>query len=252
MTGFGYETVSSESGDGISTITLNRPQCLNAMNPQLLEDTARAFRDANADAATRVILFTGAGRAFCAGDDRNEHRHPQNEDEARQLVESIQQVTREIVFGVKPVIGAIHGWAVGGGFEWAINCDLSVWSRSAQAFFPEMSLNLFVTGAVTSLLPATVGLVKAREMMMLGDRYSASELYDLGIAWKVVEDDELQDEARALAARIAGQPPRSIQAMKRVLNRCAAGDIERALALETDATVEGFLDPETTRRLKDF
>ncbi len=156
MTEFRYETVLSECSGGIRTITLNRPDCLNAMNPQLLEDTARAFRDANADEAARVILFTGAGRAFCAGDDRDQHRHPASEAEARRLVESIQQVTREIVFGVKPVIGAIHGWAVGGGFEWAINCDLTVWSKSARAFFPEMSLNLFVTGAVTSLLPATV------------------------------------------------------------------------------------------------
>ncbi len=252
MTDFHYDTVLSEYSDGIRTITLNRPECLNAMNPQLLEDTARAFRDANADEATRVIVFTGAGRAFCAGDDRNEHRHPQGEAEARALVESIQQVTREIVFGAKPVVGAIHGWAVGGGFEWAINCDLALWGKSARAFFPEMSLNLFVTGAVTSLLPATVGLVRAREMMMLGDRYGADELQRLGIAWKVVEDAELEAESLGLARRLAAQPTRSIQAMKRILNQCAASDIERALALETDATVEGFLDPETTRRLRDF
>ncbi len=252
MTDFEYETVLSTGADGIRTITLNRPECLNAMNPLLLEDTAQAFRDANADEASRVILFTGAGRAFCAGDDRNEHRHPENEREARRLVESIQQVTREIVFGAKPVIGAIHGWAVGGGFEWAINCDLSIWSKSARAFFPEMSLNLFVTGAVTSLLPATVGLVRAREMMMLGDRYSADELHELGIAWKVVEDAELQTQSLALASRLAEQPARSIQAMKRILNQCAASDIERALKLESEATVEGFLDPETTRRLRDF
>ncbi len=252
MTDFHYDTVLSEYSDGIRTITLNRPECLNAMNPQLLEDTARAFRDANADEATRVIVFTGAGRAFCAGDDRNEHRHPQDEAEARALVESIQQVTREIVFGAKPVVGAIHGWAVGGGFEWAINCDLALWGKSARAFFPEMSLNLFVTGAVTSLLPATVGLVRAREMMMLGDRYGADELQRLGLAWKVVEDAELEAESLGLARRLAAQPTRSIQAMKRILNQCAASDIERALALETDATVEGFLDPETTRRLKDF
>ena len=252
MTEFSYQTVLSECSDGVRTITLNRPDCLNAMSRQLLLDSAQAFADANEDESTRVILFTGAGRAFCAGDDRNEHRHPENEDEARELVNSIQQVTREILFGAKPVVGAIHGWAVGGGFEWALNCDLSIWSKSARAFFPEMSLNLFVTGAVSSLLPAMVGIVKAREMLMLGDRYDATELQRLGIAWKVVDDDELLDESMALARRLADQPTRSIQAMKRVLNDCALGDIERALKLETDATVAGFLDPETTRRLKDF
>ena len=252
MTSFDYAAVTSECSDGVRTITLNRPDSLNAMNRQLLADTARAFRDANADDATRSILFTGAGRAFCAGDDRRVHSHPENEAEARELVDAIQQVSREILFGDKPVIGAIHGWAVGGGFEWALNCDLSLWSTDARAFFPEISLNLFVTGAVTSLLPAMVGLVKAREMLLLGEQYSAAELHELGIAWRVVDEDKLQAEARELALRLAASPPRSIQAMKRVLNRCALTDIERALELETDATVAGFLDPETTRRLKDF
>jgi len=252
MSGFDYQTVQSECSDGIRTITLNRPECLNAMNRQLLADVALAFSDANADEATRVILFTGAGRAFCAGDDREAHRHPENEAEARELVDAIQRVTREMVFGARPVVGAIHGWAVGGGFEWAINCDFSLWARSARAFFPEMSLNLFVTGAVTSLLPAMVGLVRAREMLLLGERYDAAQLEKLGIAWRVVDDDRLLDESRALAARLAGLPPRAVRDMKRVLNQCAQADIERALSLETEATVAGFLDPETTRRLKEF
>ncbi|HKJ52556.1 MAG TPA: enoyl-CoA hydratase/isomerase family protein [Gammaproteobacteria bacterium] len=252
MSGFDYQSVLSECSDGIRTITLNRPECLNAMNRQLLTDAALAFRDANADDATRVILFTGAGRAFCAGDDREGHRHPENEAEARELVDAIQQVTREILFGAKPVVGAIHGWAVGGGFEWAINCDFSVWAQSARAFFPEMSLNLFVTGAVTALLPAMVGLARAREMLLLGDRYSAAELKDFGVAWRVVDDDRLLDESRAVAMRLAALPPRAVRDMKRVMNLCAQADIERALALETEATVAGFLDPETTRRLKDF
>ncbi len=247
-----YNTVLSDCEDGVCSIVLNRPESLNAMNRQLLVDVAQAFSDANADDSTRVILFSGAGRAFCAGDDRTEHTHPENETEARELVDAIQQVTREIMFGAKPVIGAIHGWAVGGGFEWAINCDLSLWARSARAFFPEMSLNLFVTGAVTSLLPSMVGLVKAREMLMLGDRYSAAELEALGIAWRVVDDEQLVPASRQLALRLAASPPRAIQAMKRVLNERAASGIERSLALETDATVAGFLDPETTRRLKDF
>ncbi len=252
MTEFHYATVLSEASDGVRTITLNRPDCLNAMNRQLLADAAQAFADANTDAATRAIVFTGAGRAFCAGDDRKAHEHPGGEAEARELVDAIQRVTREIVFGGKPVVGAIHGWAVGGGFEWALNCDFAIWGRGARAFFPEMSLNLFPTGAVTSLLPAMVGLVKAREMLLLGERYNAEALAELGIAWRVVDDGAVAAEAAALAARIVALPPRAVGALKRVLNACALQDIERALALETDATVAGFLDPETTRRLKDF
>ncbi|MGE0846137.1 MAG: enoyl-CoA hydratase/isomerase family protein [Flavobacteriaceae bacterium] len=253
MADFTYDSVESvDEGGGVRLIALNRPQSLNAMNRQLIGDVARAFRDAHADPATRVILFTGRGRAFCAGDDRNEHVHPQGHEEARDLVDAIQEATRAIVLGAKPVVGAINGWAVGGGFEWAINCDFSLWARSAKAFFPEVSLNIFVTGAVTSLLPSLVGLAKAREMLMLGERYSAAELHAMGLAWKVVDDEALPGEARALAARLAAQPPLALQAMKRVLNRAGLCSIENALALETDATVAGFLDPETTRRLKDF
>ena len=253
MSSYLYETVLSTVDDkGVRRIALNRPDSLNAMNRQLIDDVARAFNDANADDTTRVIIFTGEGRAFCAGDDRNAHVHPQSEAEARAIVDAIQRATHAIVFGAKPVVGAINGWAVGGGFEWAINCDFPIWAESAKGFFPEVSLNLFVTGAVTSLLPALVGLNKAREMLFLGERYSAAELEDIGVAWRVAPDDRLRDEAQAIAEKLSALPPLSTRAMKRVLNQCAASDIHRALQLETEATVAGFLDPETTKRLKNF
>ena len=155
MTAFAYRTVLSTLEEGaVRRISLNRPERLNAMNRPLVDDVARAFDDANADPATRAIVFTGEGRAFCAGDDRRDHAHPENEAAARDLVEAIQNATRAIVFGQKPVVGAIRGWAVGGGFEWAIDCDFPIWAEGARGFFPEVSLNVFVTGAVTALLPA--------------------------------------------------------------------------------------------------
>lgn len=253
MTRQSYDTVLSELDDhGVRTITLNQPGRLNAMNRALIDDVARAFSDAGADAATRAIILTGAGKAFCAGDDRKAHVHPGTEAGARDLVDAIQRATHAITLGPKPVVGAINGWAVGGGFEWAINCDFPIWARSARGFFPEVSLNLFVTGAVTALLPALVGLMKAREMLILGERYDAAALYKMGLAWKVVDDADLEDAARALARRLADLPPLSLRAMKRVLNATASTDPHRALALETEATVAGFLDPETTRRLTDF
>lgn len=252
MDAFSYETVESTLDGAVRVIALNRPDSLNAMNPALIRDVALAFDDANADPATRAIIFTGRGRAFCAGDDRNEHAHPENEQQARELVDAIQRATRSIVFGAKPVVGAINGWAVGGGFEWAINCDFPIWAESARGFFPEVSLNLFVTGAVTAILPNLAGLQKAREMMMLGERYSARQLKEAGIAWRVVADDRLMDEAGAVAGKLAELPPLSLRAMKRVLNQAGAAEINRALDLETEATVAGFMDPETTRLLKDF
>jgi enoyl-CoA hydratase/carnithine racemase len=253
MSAFEYKTVlSSIDENGVRTIALNRPDSLNAMNRQLIDDVARAFDDANGDHATRTIIFTGTGRAFCAGDDRHEHVHPENEAQARDLVDAIQRATRAIVFGEKPIVGAINGWAVGGGFEWAINCDFPIWAESARGFFPEVSLNLFVTGAVTSLLPALVGLNTAREMLFLGEQYSAAKLQEMGVAWRVVSDDGLMDEARSIARQLSQLPPLSVRAMKRTLNHCATSDLTRALELETEATIAGFLDPETTERLKDF
>jgi enoyl-CoA hydratase/carnithine racemase len=251
MNKFEYETISSVINDrGVRTIALNRPGCLNAMNRTLIDDVSLAFDDANEDPATRVIIFTGTGRAFCAGDDRRQHVHPESEAEARDLVKAIQRATESIVLGSKPVVGAINGWAVGGGFEWAINCDFPVWAQSAKGFFPEVSLNLFVTGAVTSLLPALVVLNKAREMLFFGDHYSAADLLKIGLAWRVVADASLMDEAHRVANRLSELPALSVRAMKRVLNQSASTDLNWALHLETEATITGFLDPETTKRLK--
>jgi enoyl-CoA hydratase/carnithine racemase len=248
-----YATVRSElDEDGVRTISLNRPDSLNAMNRQLIDDVASAFDDANQDVSTRVIVFTGIGRAFCAGDDRKEHTHPADEAEARDLVEAIQRATHAIVFGRTPVVGAINGWAVGGGFEWAINCDFPIWAESAVGFFPEVSLNLFVTGGVTSLLPSLVGLNKAREMLFLGQRYSSAELHSAGVAWRVAPDDQLIAEATAVARQLAGLPTLSVRAMKRTLNETAATDLSAAMQLETEATVVGFLDPLTTELLQQF
>lgn len=253
MTSLSYATIlSTLQEDGVRIISLNRPGSMNAMNRALIDDVKRAFDDANACDQTRVIVFTGEGRAFCAGDDRKEHSHPESEAQALDLVEAIQAATRAITFGPKPVVGAINGWAVGGGFEWAINCDFPIWSEDARAFFPETSLGLFVTGAVTSLLPALVGLQKAREMLFLGERYDSSALLAMGLAWRVVPGEQLRSEAISVAQRLAALPQDAVRRMKRALNISAVSDIERALKVETEATVQGFMDPETTRRVLEF
>lgn len=253
MTEISYDTIlSTMVGEGVRKISLNRPQALNAMNRQLIDEVTTAFDDANRDTSTRAIVFTGEGRAFCAGDDRREHVHPETEEQARDFVDAIQRATGAIVFGAKPVVGAINGWAVGGGLEWAINCDFPIWAESAKGFFPEVSLNLFVTGAVTTLLPSMVGPVKAREMLYFGEHYSARDLAALNLAWKVVPDAELLAAAEQTAKRLADLPPLSVRAMKRVLNQVSADALRTALQLETEATVAGFLDSETTRLLKDF
>jgi enoyl-CoA hydratase/carnithine racemase len=248
-----YETILSEvDSGGIRTITLNRPNSLNAMNRQLIDELARALDAANADGETQVMILTGAGRAFCAGDDLREHVQPANEAAARDHICAIQRVSEAICFGKKPVIGAINGWAVGGGFEWAINCDFPIWAKSARAFFPELKWGMFVTGGVTSLLPALAGLHAAREMMVFGERYDATALLEMGVAWRVVPDSQLMNEANAVARKLTALSQRSLHAMKRALNRVAVIDLKRSIELETDITVESFLDPDTTRRIAEF
>ncbi len=246
------DAVLSELADGVRTITLNRPDKLNAMNDALIDGAANAFEAANADPATRAIVFRGAGRAFCAGDDLTAHDEAPDEAAMRALVERLQAVTRAIVLGDKVVVGAIRGWAVGGGFEWAINCDLGIWGEGAKAFFPELEWGLFVTGGVTAMLPTIAGLNRAKGMILLGDRYSAAELMAMGLAWRVVPDEQVFDEAARIAARIAALPAGAVRDFKRAINRCAYGDVEAAMAAETEATIRGSLDPESLERIKRF
>ena len=247
------EAVLCEHRDGVTTITLNRPERLNAINPALLSGLLAAMAAANADEAVRAVVLCGAGRAFCAGDDLKEFgEQSRSPDEARAYVEEIQAVTRAISLGPKMVVGAIHGWAAGGGLEWVINCDLAILAEGTRCFFPEIALGLFVTGGVTTLLPRLVGLKKARELILFGERFDAREALEMGLAWKVVPEPDLIAAAEATARRIAALPPRQVSDLKRTLARATDRDLEATLALETEATVRGFLDPETAARAARF
>ena len=244
--------VLTEQRGAVRHIVLNRPTALNAISDAMTAALADAFRDANADGGTRAIVFRGAGRAFCAGADLKARRLAGSEGEARARAQAIQDVTRAIVYGDAPVVGAIHGWAVGGGFEWALNCDFPIWAESARGFFPEVSWGLFVTGGVSAILPNLIGLQKTKELLMLGERYGAAALYELGIAWRVAADDALLDEAEAVAERLAALPARAVRDMKRTLNRAAYGDVTEAMEREVDAVVRSYNDPETFERIAVF
>jgi enoyl-CoA hydratase/carnithine racemase len=246
-------TVDSRLDAGVRTVTLDRRARLNAINPALLADLRAALAEGNADAATRVMVLRGAGRAFCAGDDLKEFDSQVGpEAETRAYIEMIQDVTREMVLGDTMVIGAIHGWAVGGGLEWVINCDLVVMAESTRCFFPEISLGVFVTGAVTALLPKLVGLPRAKELILFGERFDARAALDMGIAWKVVPDDAVFAEAESVARRIAELPEGAVRDLKWVINRACHLDAEGAMGLETEATLRGFLDPDTAARVAAF
>jgi enoyl-CoA hydratase/carnithine racemase len=245
--------LTEDVGDGVRVITLNRPHRLNAIVPELLEDLIAALQAADRDPGIRAVVLTGAGRAFCSGDDLKDFASQAgNEASTRAYIERIQDVTRAMALGDTPVIGAIRGWAVGGGLEWVINCDFAIAAAGTRFFFPEISWGVFVTGGVTELLPRLVGLQRARELIMLGERFDAAQAHDWGLVWRVVSDADLMPESLALARRVAALPPGPVRDLRRILARRSGTGLDAAMAMETEATVRGFLDPETARRIAAF
>ncbi|SAL54816.1 enoyl-CoA hydratase [Caballeronia arvi] len=237
----------------VGVVTLDRPERMNAISGALLDDLHDALQRASDDAACRVIVLNGAGRAFCAGDDLKEFGEQSASDASIRLhIERIQRITRDLMFGAKPVVGAVHGFAVGGGFEWMLNCDMVVASDDLVAFFPEMAWGQFVTGGVTHLLPQAIGHQRAMELWLLGERQSAQSLMSMGLVNRVVPRDAMLDTALTLAARIAEQSEKSIARLKRLVTADLTGTLSRSLDLEFAATIDAFADPDAAERVRKF
>jgi enoyl-CoA hydratase/carnithine racemase len=244
--------LSEDPSEGVRLVTLNRPGRLNAITAELIEDLNAALGAANQDTTIRAIVLTGAGRAFCSGDDLKDFESQLgSEQKVRAYIERIQDVSRTLLLGEKPVIAAIHGWAVGGGLEWAINCDLIMAAEGSRFFFPEITWGLFVTGAVTTLLPKMIGAQKTRELLYFGERFDAAQALQWGMLWRVVPPDQLFGQAIDVARRIAGLPVGPVRDLKKMLAGSATR-LEDVLAQETAATVRGFLDPESAKRVAAF
>ncbi len=236
-------TVRSERRGAVALITMDRPARLNAISTTLLDDLHAALAAAQADPEVGAIVWTGAGRAFCAGDDLAEF-DDQARDEAsiRRHIGAIQEITRDVMLGPVPVICAARGYAVGGGFEWLLNCDLVVAGDDLVCFFPELSIGQFPTGAVTALLPAAIGHQRTMGSSCSGERQGAAELRALGLVSRVVPSADVEAEALALAERVAALPRFSTRALKRAL---VAGPhaLEAALAHRGGAHRRGVHAP---------
>ena len=237
----------------VSLVTLNRPQRLNAIGGELLVDLHAALAQAQADPATGCIVLTGAGRAFCAGDDLKEFDQQSESPAAIALhCERIQQITRDIMFGPKLVIGAVHGYAVGGGFEWVLNCDMVVAADTLVCFFPEMALGHFVTGGVTHLLPQALGHQRTMELIVLGAHHSAADLQRLGLVNRVSTQEAMLPTAMELAAQVATRSRGATTRLKRLLTSGLQTQLEKALDLENQAAMACFADPDTAQRIATF
>jgi enoyl-CoA hydratase/carnithine racemase len=235
----------------VGFVTLNRPDRLNAISGALLEDLTTALKTAQQDEGVAAIVLSGAGRAFCSGDDLKEYDLQTADERAiRSHVVAIQRITRLIMGEGKPVICAAHGYAVGGGFEWLLNCDLVVASENLQAFFPEMKLGQFVTGGVTHLLPRTVGYQRAMELLLLGEIQSAARLERLGVVNFVVPDDQVLPKATELARTLALQSPQAIARLKNAINVQLGAELWQSVEVEQTLTIEAFRQPDTAARVR--
>lgn len=232
-----YETILSESVDGVLTLTLNRPDVLNAVTDAMLAELQAAFRDAERDAAVRCIVLTGAGRGFCAGQDLNARGGAADKpglsvgDHLRQGYNPLVRRIRSIE---KPVIAAVNGVAAGAGANLALACDIRIASETASFVQAFVKIGLVPDSGGTLFLPMLVGMAKAAELAFTGDRIRAEECLRLGLVNQVVPADAFVETTRTLAIRLAALPTRAIGLTKRAFNRAMMPDLDTVLEYEAD------------------
>jgi 2-(1,2-epoxy-1,2-dihydrophenyl)acetyl-CoA isomerase len=231
------ETVNLRRAGGVTTIELNRPEALNAWNTQLGLDLLAAMGHVAADETTRAVVLTGAGRAFSSGADLKDFSgvettpdgHPDLYKTLTERYHPIMQAIRELG---KPVVAAVNGPAVGIGCSLALCCDLIVAAESAYFLLAFVNIGLVPDGGSSLFLPTRVGIARATELMMLGERLGAARALEWGLINRVTADELLQEEVAALAARLAGGPTRSYAGTKRQLNNWLYSRMAEQLELE--------------------
>ena len=236
------ETVNLRREGAAATIELNRPAALNAWIQQLGEDLLAAVRAVADDDGVRVVVVTGAGRAFSSGADLKAGRAEQTEDGHWDVRTTLTQRYHPIITGLrtmpKPVVAAVNGPAVGIGLSLALAADLIVAAESAYFLLAFVNIGLVPDGGSSLLVPSRVGFARATEMAMLGERISARQALDWGLINRVVADDAFAAEVAALRDRLAAGPTRSYAGSKRQLNAWLYARMEEQLELEADIQQE--------------
>ena len=245
------ETVVYQVEKDVAQIRLNRPERLNAMVPQLVEELCVAFETAIRD-EVRTAVLAGGERAFCAGHDLKHEDDAVSEAEERRRLERIQDVTRLIRRAPFPVIAAVRGWALGGGCEFALCCDLVVAADDAIFGFPEVAVGLSVTGGISHVLPIAVGLAKAKELVLLGRRFTAVEALNLGLVNTIVPSEEVEPRALEMATELAHRPRHSLALAKCALDRGPQVDLETTLEGEVSSALTTRGTPDAVRAAEEF
>jgi 2-(1,2-epoxy-1,2-dihydrophenyl)acetyl-CoA isomerase len=226
------DTIHLDVAEGVATITLARPEALNALDRPMKAALLAALRTVARDRAVRAVILTGEGRAFCAGQDLNEPfggDHPTLEDEVRDRYNPLILAIRRLP---KPVIGAINGVAAGAGCSLAFACDLRIAAEGASFVLAFGRVGLVPDSGASWFLPRLVGSARAAELALIGDPVGAEDAERLGIVGRVVAAGALMAEARALAGRLAAGSPRAVALTKRALAFAETATLEEALANE--------------------
>src|SRR5687768_2944719 len=226
---------------GVLSVTLNRPDKLNAFNPEMHKLLRAALEKALDDAAVRVVLLTGAGRGFCAGQDLSERNVDQALDLSVSLGSNYNPLVRRLRALPKPVLCAVNGVAAGAGANIALACDIVIAARSASFVQSFAKLGLVPDAGGSYFLPRLVGTARAMGLALLGERLSAEEAERWGLIWKAVDDAKLADEAMALARSLAAGPTKGYGLVKKALHASAGNSLDSQLDLERDLQREaGF------------
>lgn len=231
-----------EIENGIGWIRFNKPEILNAIDPRETQCLVDVLKEASADDKVKAVIITGSGDNFCVGDDLkvameeypkilSGEIHPIL-DIVEDITENLQEIPRVIRKSSKVFISAVRGYAVGAGFEIAIDSDLIVAADNAVFGFPEMNAGMTVTGAASKLLPMIVGLKKATELMLTGEFVNAEEAYRIGLVNKLVPLGEEEQAAESMARLVMSRAPLAITQHKRLLSQAADADFETTLNLE--------------------
>lgn len=231
----GYHTIIYEKEEGIGIITLNRPKQLNAITFQLKQEVSQVLDKIEVDEEVKAVILTGGTKAFSAGADIKERsglKRTQPEYYFNQKKTHIDFYGK-IEHFEKPVIGAVSGVAVGGGCEISLACDLRIASDTARFGVPEVKLGVIPSGGGTQRLPRIIGITKAKELLFTGEFIDAQEAYRLGLVNKVVPVEQLMDEAKAMAQKIALNPPLAVKFAKRAVNAGMQMDLMSGLDYET-------------------
>lgn len=232
-----YQHIQCHQEGGVGVLVLNRPDQLNSFNETMHQEVAEVLKRWEKDAAIRAILLTGQGRGFCAGQDLGD-RAVNDTTQAADLGRSIERYYNPLIKRItgmpKPVVCAVNGVAAGAGANIALACDLVLAGRSASFIQAFCRLGLVPDSGGTWFLPRIVGRAQAMGLALLGDKVGAEQALQMGMIWRLVEDEDLQSEAMQLAQHLSQQPTYGLGLIKKAVNASANHSLDEQLLLERD------------------